>query len=81
MAVLEQRLRDRGTEDEAAIQNRLETALVELGHAQEYDYIVVNDRLEDAVEDMRAILRSEKRKYERNADFIRKVITHAETIR
>ena len=67
MAVLEQHLRDRGTE--------------ELGHAQEYDYIVVNDRLEDAVEDMRAILRSEKRKYERNADFIRKVITHAETIR
>ena len=81
LAVLEQRLRDRGTEDEAAILNRLETALVELGHAQEYDYIVVNDRLEDAVEDMRAILRSEKRKYERNADFIRKVITHAETIR
>lgn len=81
MAVLEQRLRDRGTEDEAAIQNRLETALVELEQAQEYDYIVVNDRLEDAVEDMRAILRSEKRKYERNADFIRKVITHAETIR
>ncbi len=81
MAVLEQRLRDRGTEDEATVQKRLKTALTELEHAKDYDYVVVNDRLEDAVEDMRAILRSEKRKYERNTDFIRKVIAHAETIR
>ena len=76
-----QRLRDRGTEDEATVQKRLKTALTELEHAKDYDYVVVNDRLEDAVEDMRAILRSEKRKYERNTDFIRKVIAHAETIR
>lgn len=81
MAVLEQRLRDRGTEDEATVQKRLKMALTELEHAKDYDYVVVNDRLEDAVEDMRAILRSEKRKYERNTDFIRKVIAHAETIR
>lgn len=81
IAVLEQRLRDRGTEDEATVQKRLKTALTELEHAKDYDYVVVNDRLEDAVEDMRAILRSEKRKYERNTDFIRKVIAHAETIR
>lgn len=81
MAVLEQRLRDRGTEDDATVRQRLATALVELEHAKDYDYIVVNDRLEDAVEDMQAILRSEKRKYERNAEFIGKVIEHAETIR
>lgn len=80
MQALEKRLRDRGTEDDATVRQRLATALVELEHAKDYDYVVVNDRLEDAVEDMRAILRGEKRKYQRNEDFIRKVMEHAETV-
>ncbi len=74
MTVLEKRLRDRGTEDESTVRKRLETARQELSHAEDYDYIVVNDRLEDAVEDMLAILRSEKRKYARNPGVIQKVL-------
>lgn len=69
LAVLEKRLRQRGTEDEETIQKRLKTARQELEHAKYYDYIVINDRLEDAVADMQAILRSEKRRYSRNKDF------------
>lgn len=69
LAVLEKRLRQRGTEDEKTIQRRLKTARQELEQAKYYDYIVINDRLEDAVADMQAILRSEKRKYSRNTDF------------
>lgn len=69
LAVLEKRLRQRGTEDEETIQRRLKTARQELEQAKYYDYIVINDRLEDAVADMQAILRSEKRKYSRNTDF------------
>lgn len=77
MEVLEKRLRDRGTEDDATVRQRLATAKVELACAKDYDYIVVNGRLEDAVEDMLAIVRGEKRKVQRNEDFIRKVIEDA----
>ena len=74
MEVLEKRLRGRGTEDEETIQKRLETARKEIPHGKNYDYIVVNDRLEDAVADVRAILRSEKMKSERNAELIEKLL-------
>ncbi len=74
MEVLEQRLRDRGTEDDATVRKRLETARRELPHAEQYDYVVVNDRLEDAVADMQAILRSEKCKCARNPGFIQRVL-------
>ncbi len=74
MEVLEKRLRDRGTEDDETVRKRLAAAREELPHAEDYDYIVVNDRLEDAVEDMLAILRSEKRKYVRNPGFVQQVL-------
>lgn len=74
MEVLEKRLRERGTEDEETIRKRLAAARQELAFAERYDYIVVNDQLEDAVEDMRAILRSEKRRYARNPGFIQRVL-------
>ena len=57
MDVDERRLRDRGTEDEAAIQERLATARRELEAADEYDYQIVNDDLEQTVEQFRAILK------------------------
>jgi guanylate kinase len=57
MDVDERRLRDRGTEDEAAIQERLATARRELESADEYDYQIVNDDLEQTVEQFRAILK------------------------
>lgn len=44
--VLEQRLRNRGTESEEEIQARLKTARFELSQAHEYDYIIINDDLE-----------------------------------
>ncbi len=77
MEVLEKRLRGRGTEEDALVRKRLETARGEIPHAAEYDYIVYNDRLEDAVEDIQAILRAEKRKYSRNRDFTERMNAHA----
>lgn len=71
MEVLEKRLRGRGTENEETIRKRLETARRELPQAENYDYVVINDRLEDAVDDMQAILRSEKLRYMRDPDFIK----------
>ena len=79
--VLEKRLRDRGTEEDATVRKRLEKAREEIPHAKDYDYVVFNDRLEDAVEDLRAILRAEKRKYHRNETAVERVLEHAETVR
>lgn len=80
MRVLEERLRGRGTEDEGTVLKRLGMAREELPHAAEYDYIVCNDRVENAVEDILAILRAEKLKYSRNTDCIERVLQNAETV-
>ena len=60
MTVLEKRLRGRGTEDEDTIYQRLEIAKSEILRAEEYDYIVVNDVLDDAVNDIVAVCKYEK---------------------
>lgn len=54
------RLRGRHSETEAALARRLEVARGELECADEYDYIVINDRLEQAVELFCAIMRAER---------------------
>ncbi len=79
MQVLEKRLRGRGTEEEAMVQERLKTACQELSHVKDYDYVVFNDRLEDAVADVQAILQAEKLKYYRNTNSIERVLKDAET--
>lgn len=55
--VLENRLRGRQTESEADIQKRLEIAKSEISESCNYDYIVVNDVLEKAVEDAYKIIK------------------------
>ena len=80
MKVLEKRLRGRGTEDEETIQKRLAKAREEIPHAKDYDYIVYNDRLEDAVSDLRAIIKAEKLKFSRNENSIERVLENAETV-
>ena len=49
---LERRLRDRGTEDEETIQRRMEAAKVELSRKMEYDIQIVNDKLENATDEL-----------------------------
>ena len=53
---LERRLRARGTESEAAIARRLEVARRELARADQYQFQVVNDTVEQAVEQISKIL-------------------------
>lgn len=59
MDELRRRLHKRGTETEEVIEKRIARAREELPLAQKYDYIVLNDALEDAVDDFGAILRAE----------------------
>ena len=58
LEVLETRLRDRGTDTEEKIKRRLETAKKELEQAERYDYIVVNDTIEQAVNEVETIIKS-----------------------
>jgi guanylate kinase len=56
MEEYERRLRTRGTEDAAALLRRLQAAQSELARAPEYDYQLINDDLNLALADARAIL-------------------------
>ncbi|HVP55851.1 MAG TPA: guanylate kinase [Candidatus Eisenbacteria bacterium] len=59
---LEERLRKRGQDAEDVIQRRLATAAREIENYSKYDYILVNDRLEESIEALKAILLAERRK-------------------
>jgi len=54
--VLERRLRERGTETEESIQRRLQGARAELAEEASYDHQIVNDQLDHAVAQLRAIV-------------------------
>lgn len=67
---LEARLRGRGTETEDVIRDRLKRAAEEAEYMEQYDYILVNDVLEDCVEKMHELIQSQHQKTERNLEFI-----------
>lgn len=67
LEILERRLRNRGTETEEKIRERIAQARTEIDFARNYDYIIINDELETAVSDLECVLRAEKLRKERNA--------------
>ena len=64
-AVLEQRLRGRSKDAEAAIQKRLQVARDEVASFTEYDFVVVNDELSAAVDRLRSIVIAERSRLKR----------------
>lgn len=60
LGILERRLRGRGTESEETIVRRLQNAKTELAVVDTYDYVIVNDRLDEAVESLCSIIISER---------------------
>jgi guanylate kinase len=57
---LERRLRKRGTETEETIKKRIGIAKIEMSFVKNYDYIIINEKIEKAVEDFGAIVEAEK---------------------
>ncbi|MFK8053966.1 MAG: guanylate kinase [Woeseiaceae bacterium] len=55
VAALAQRLNNRGTDSEAVIARRLRDSLDDLSHWREFDYIVVNDQLDQALDELAGI--------------------------
>jgi guanylate kinase len=68
LQVLEQRLRERGTEAEATIRRRLQRAPDEIRCLPQYDYVVVNDTREETRAALFAIYRAETLRRERLVD-------------
>ena len=60
--VLEARLRKRSLDTDEVIQRRLVTASREIENYEKYDYILVNDRLDESIEALQAILLAERLK-------------------
>jgi guanylate kinase len=56
---LERRLRKRGTETDETIKKRIGIAKIEMSFVKNYDYVIINASLEDAVGDFTAIVRAE----------------------
>jgi guanylate kinase len=64
---LERRLRGRGTEDEATQTRRLDNAKLEIEHYGIFDYVIVNDEINRAYEQLRGIVFAERSRRERHA--------------
>ncbi len=67
---LKNRLIGRGTESEEAIERRLKTAAFELQNVNKYDYVVINDVVENAVDCVETILKAECYTVGRNKEVI-----------
>lgn len=57
---LETRLRNRGEDSDAVIQRRLDAAKSEIENYDKYDYILINDKIEESYKSLRAIVLSER---------------------
>lgn len=68
LKVLKERLTGRGTETAEQIALRTSTSLKEIQMIYEYDYSIFNDRLEDAVSDVKTIIRAEHLKVGSDTD-------------
>ena len=53
---LVRRLRSRGTDSDAVIERRLRDALSDMAHWEEFDFVVINDNLDQAVADLESVL-------------------------
>ncbi len=76
---LKRRLSGRGTESEEVINLRMAESLGEIKRAVEYDYIVVNDDLTTAVEDVIAIIRGSKYALKRQKNIIDEVLRNVKS--
>jgi len=73
MKELEERLVGRGTESPEVIAERLARAMEELDLIDDYDYVVINDDVDEAVADIRSIVKAEQRRAARNIGINKKI--------
>ena len=70
MEELKKRIVKRGTEDPEVILKRFKSAFEEINFIKRYNYIVVNDKVEEAVRKIEAVILAEKCRVDRNRELI-----------
>jgi guanylate kinase len=75
MSELKERIIKRGTETEKDINIRMKNAFKEIEFIDKYDYIVINDKVMDAVEKIETIIAAEKLKVKRHKNIMEKIIS------
>ncbi len=74
---LERRLKKRGTETNEVIAQRIAQAENELKYANDYDYIIVNGKLENAIDDFKSVIRAEQLKAVNSENIMNEVLLNA----
>ncbi len=72
--ILEQRLQDRGQDDDAVIARRMRDAVTEISHYKEFDYILVNDVFERALTELKSIIIANRLTKDRQQRNLKKMI-------
>ena len=70
---LYRRLVGRGTETPEVVANRMRRASEEAAYMAQYDYLVINDRLEDAVRELHELIDAQHKTLSRNTSFVEKI--------
>lgn len=70
LEVLEERLRTRAQDSEETVCSRMNKAGDEISHWAEYDYIIINDKLEDSIHAVRSIIHAERLKRRRQLGLV-----------
>ncbi|MFL6726236.1 MAG: guanylate kinase [Sphingomicrobium sp.] len=77
MQELERRLRSRGTDNEDVIESRMRRAASEIGHWGEYDYVLINEDMDECLGEVRTIIEAERLRRDRRPylfDFVRRLV-------
>ncbi len=74
MDILKKRLSGRGTESKEVVDKRIAKAMQELEQMDAYDYIIINDDLDAAVDNLSALFEAEHCAVSRSVDYIRKML-------
>jgi guanylate kinase len=70
MKELERRLHERGTDSDEVIAGRMQRAAAEISHWAEYDYVLINENMDECLGEVRAILAAERLKRWRQAGLV-----------
>jgi guanylate kinase len=64
-AALEQRLKGRGKDNEAVIAKRMAAVSIDVSHVSEFNYVIINDNLNDALRELNAVVLSARLRCEK----------------
>lgn len=78
MSVLKDRLIGRGSETEESLARRLAEAETEAKKIAEYDYILINDKVDECALNLVSIIKAERTKRIRNLEFVNKLLEEIE---